>query len=270
MQQTKLSVFFTHFFLGITAFFSLFPFLWMVISASNTHLDVVAGRLLPGKMLFENFVTLFSDTEILNAFGNSVIVTFGGVALTVLFSSMAAYGFEFFPTKVNKKIYSAFILSMMIPFSALMIPMFQLSAAFGLINTFVGLIITTILNVFLIFFFRQSFKAMPISLIEAARIDGENEISIFFKIVFPVLKTTFAAGTIFAFIGSWNNYLWPLIFMQSSDKFTLPIFLSNMANGYVIDYSIVMCAIIVSTLPVLIIFIFLQKHFVNGMMGSIK
>ncbi|MGL4382925.1 MAG: carbohydrate ABC transporter permease [Bacilli bacterium] len=270
MKPKKLSLTLIHCFLIVCSLLAIFPFVWMIIGATNTHVDIISGKFIPGTNLINNFKQLFTETEILSAFQSSLIISSIGVFLMVLVSSLAAYGFTFFATKTTKKIYSIFLLSMMIPFSALMIPLFRLSSSLGILDTYSGLILTTTLNIFLIFFFSQGFKAMPYTLIEAARMDGEKELLIFFKIVFPVMKTTFAAGTIFAFIGSWNNYLWPIIFLQSSSKYTLPLFLSNLANGYVIDYALVMSAIIISTLPVLLVFVLLQKHFVNGMMGSIK
>ena len=121
-----------------------------------------------------------------------------------------------------------------------------------------------------IFFFKQNTHAFPLETIEAARVDGLSEYGIFFKIYMPMMKSTYAAAGIFSFMASWNNYMWPLIALQSDSKFTLPLTVSNLAAGFTPDYGMVMVGIILSTLPTVLVFFLLQKSFVEGMVGSVK
>ena len=123
---------------------------------------------------------------------------------------------------------------------------------------------------FLIFFFKQNAYSFPKDTLEAARMDGLNEYQIFFKIFMPMMKSTYAAAGIFMFMASWNNYMWPLIALQSDTKFTLPLVVANLASGFTPDYGMTMVGIVLSTLPTIIVFFTLQKSFVEGMTGSVK
>lgn len=164
----------------------------------------------------------------------------------------------------------ALIASMMVPFAAKIIPMFRMFSNLGLLNSFSAIILPAIGTPFLVFFFKQNTHAFPVETIQAARVDGLGEYGIFFRIYMPMMKSTYAAAGIFAFMASWNNYMWPLIALQSNDKFTLPLAVSNLAAGFTPDYGMVMVGIIISTIPTILVFFLLQKAFVEGMVGSVK
>lgn len=138
------------------------------------------------------------------------------------------------------------------------------------INSLFVVIVPSICTAFLIFFFRQNIKAFPKEIVEAARIDGLSELGIFFKVYVPSAKNTYAAAAIITFMNSWNNYLWPLVALQSPDKRTIPLVLSAMGASYTPDYGMMMCGIVIATLPTAAIFFIMQKQFVQGMLGSIK
>ena len=196
----------------------------------------------------------------------------------MLVSSLAGYAFEVYKNKTRDRVFSFILLSMMVPFAALMVPLFRLFSKFKsmgplkavAINTSGSVIIISVATAFLIFFFRQNTKNFPKDLIEAARIDGLSEIGIFFRIYMPTMKSTYAAATIVTFMGSWNSYLWPLIALQSPEKRTLPLVISALGSSYTPDYGMIMTAVVIATLPTAIIFFLMQKHFVAGMTGSIK
>ena len=139
-----------------------------------------------------------------------------------------------------------------------------------LLNTHTGIIVTALASVFLIFFFRQSFKSFPYEIIQAARVDGAGELKIFLRIFVPSMKSTYAAAAIYAFMGSWNAYLWPLIVLQTNEQKTLTLMVSSMSSAYNPQYGAMMAAIVITTLPTLIVFFSLQKYFVQGMLGSVK
>ncbi|MNR26753.1 Lactose transport system permease protein LacG [compost metagenome] len=165
---------------------------------------------------------------------------------------------------------------MMIPFAALMVPLYQMFASISRsvpslgIDTMTSVILPTMTTAFLIFFFRQSTKMFPKELLEAGRMDGLSELGLFFRIYVPTMRTTYAAGAIITFLSSWNNYLWPLIVLQSPEKRTIPLLISNLGSSYSPDYGVIMTAIVISTLPTALVFFLMQKHFVAGMVGSVK
>ena len=266
----KLKQTFVYIFLIIVSVVSVFPFLWMIIGATNKSKDITLGKLSFGGEIIENFKKLSElvdlKTVTINSFKIAIIVTI----VTLLICSMAGYGFEIYKSKTRDNLFAVLLLSMMLPFAAMMIPLFKLFSKMGLLNTHIAVILPTAATAFLIFFFRQSTKSFPKDLIEAARVDGLNELQIFFKIYMPTMKSTYAAAAIISFMGSWNNFLWPLIVLQTPDKKTLPLVISSLSSSYTPDYGVIMVAIIISILPMLIIFFLLQKNFVEGMVGSIK
>ncbi len=266
-------------FLSTVSFISIFPFIWMIIATTNKSVDVTKGTLIPGTYFMENLKNLLSsDLKYTNAFKNSLIIAIVTTILAMLVSSLAGYAFEVYKSKTRDKIFNFILLSMMVPFAALMVPLFRFFSklkgfgplkAIGL-NTNGSVIIISVATAFLIFFFRQNTKSFPKDLIEAARIDGLGEVGIFFKIYMPTMKSSYAAAIIVTFMASWNSYLWPLIALQSPEKRTLPLVISALGSSYTPDYGMIMTAVVIATLPTAIIFFLMQKHFVAGMTGSVK
>jgi len=180
------------------------------------------------------------------------------------------YGFAKYKSPGKERVYKILMVSMMIPFSSIMIPLFRMMSSMSLINSLVALVIPSIASVFLTFFFRQNFSGFPYETLEAARIDGANEYRIFFNIVVPSMKSTYAAGAIWAFMRIWNDFLWPLLVIQTPPKQTLPLIISGMNAAYYIDYGPIMVAILIATLPLIVIFLTLQEQFVSGIVGASK
>ena len=168
-------------------------------------------------------------------------------------------------------IYSLFLLCMMIPLAALVIPLFKMMSGLHLVNQHIAVILPLVNNLFLIFFFRQNFKSFPDGILDASRIEGASEYTIFFRIVFPMMRSTYAAAAIYAFMNSWNSYLLPLIFLQTEDRQTMTLLISNLSSAsYVANYGVQMTAIVIATIPTLVLFLFMQRGFVKGMTGSLK
>lgn len=275
----KAARFFMYLFLTIASFISVFPLLWMIIASTNRSVDVTKGTLIPGSYFMENLNSvLSSNLGYINAFKNSLFVAVVTTALAMLVSSAAGYAFGIYKSRLKNMTFSFILLSMMVPFAALMVPLFRLFSKFSSIpglnfialNTHGSVIIIAVATAFLIFFFRQNTAMFPKDLIEAARLDGLSEYGIFFRIYMPSMKSTYAAAVVVTFMSSWNNYLWPLIALQSEEKRTLPLIISAMGSSYTPDYGMIMTAIVISTLPTALIFFFMQKQFVAGMTGSVK
>ncbi|MDQ0230310.1 carbohydrate ABC transporter permease [Metabacillus malikii] len=263
-------------FLSIAAIVSIFPFLWMIISATNKSVDVTKGRLLPGSHFLENLKNLLDTVDLVPALINSAKISIITTLLGMLIASLAGYGFEIYKSRAKDILFNFLLLSMMIPFAALMVPLFRMFGTVSQTMPFIGIdtigavIIPTVTTAFLIFFFRQSTKMFPKDILEAGRIDGLTELGVFFRIYIPTMKTTYAAAAIITFMASWNSYLWPLVVLQSPENQTIPLLISVLGSSYSPDFGVIMTAIAIATLPAAIIFFIMQKHFVAGMMGSVK
>lgn len=265
-------------FLGVISLVSIFPFFWMIVSSTNKSVDITRGKLLPGSNFMENLNNLLtSNLGFVNSLGNSAKIAIIATLLALLVSSIAGYGFEIFRTPARDRLFNLLLLSMMVPFSALMIPLFKFFAKlnstpfkFMGLNTIFAIVLPSVCTAFLIFLFRQNTKAFPKEILEAARIDGLGEVAIFFKIFVPTMKTTYAAAAIITFMGNWNNFMWPLIALQSPEKRTVPLIISTLGSSYTPDYGLIMIAIVIATIPTALVFFVMQKHFVAGMTGSIK
>jgi lactose/L-arabinose transport system permease protein len=257
-------------FLTIASLLSIFPFIWMIIGATNTATDVTKGKITFGAELINNIKMLNETVDIPRAFFNSAKIAIITTVLLLLISSAAGYAFEIYSSKFKEKVYNIILLTMMIPFATLMIPLYKIFARAGLSGTHTAVILPTIATAYVIFFFRQNTKSFPKDLMQAARVDGLNEFQIFLYIYIPTMKSTYAAAGIIAFMTSWNNFLWPLIILQSNDKKTMTLILSSLSSAYFPEYGMIMVAIIIATLPTILVFFLLQKRFVEGMLGSIK
>ena len=256
--------------LSIAAFISIFPFYWMLVGSTNTSPDIAHGKATPGTYLIENIVAFFTTVDVPRMFYNSAFLALVGVVLTIVVSSLAGYGFEMFKSRFRDRIFAFLLLMLSIPFAALMVPLFIMMAGLKLINTFTVVLLPGIASIFIIFYFRQATKAFPAELRDAARIDGLNEWQIFFYVYLPVMRSTYAAATIIVFMANWNNYLWPLIILQTEQNKTVTLIVSALSYAYVPDYGVIMISAVFATLPTVLIFFLLQRRFVEGMLGSVK
>jgi lactose/L-arabinose transport system permease protein len=257
-------------FLIVVCFFSLFPFFWMISSATNRSVDVIKGKLFFGTYLIENIKRLFATVTLGRAFWNSLRNTVIGALASLLVCSMAGYGFQIYRDKYKDRLMSILLLSMMVPFASIMVPLFKMFSQAALLDTTAGFILPSISTAFLIFFFRQSSMSFPQEIVQAARVDGMGEFGIYARIYLPVMAPTIAAAGIVTFMNNWNNYLWPLIIMQSQTSQTMPLLITSLTSGYTTDYGILMLAVTICTLPTVILFFTQQKHFVAGVVGSVK
>lgn len=266
-------------FLSVVSIISIFPLVWMVIAATNKTVDITKGTLIPGTYFYENLKSvLHSDLMYTAAFKNSLLIAVVTTVLAMIVSSAAGYAFVVYKSKNRERVFNIILLSMMVPFAALMVPLFRLFSKFNsagplkliALNTPMAVIIIAIATAFLIFFFRQNTQTFPKELLEAARIDGLGEFRIFARIFMPTMKSCYAAAIVVTFMTSWNNYLWPLIALQSPEKRTLPLVISAMGSSYTPDYGMMMVAVVLATIPTALIFFLMQKQFVAGMTGSVK
>ena len=240
------------------------------MAATNQSVDVVRGKILPGTYLLENLKNLIAAQDVssamINSFKYSIILTI----LALVVCSLAGYGFEIYHDKGKDLVMSVILLAMMVPFAATMIPLFQMFSKANLLNCTLGFILPTISTPFLIMMFRQSARSFPHDIIEAARIDGLSEIGVFFRMFMPTMKSTYAAAMTVTFMNAWNSYLWPKVIMSDAESITMPMLVANLTEGYVTDYGVLMLAVLLCTIPTVVIFFVLQKSFAEGITGAVK
>jgi lactose/L-arabinose transport system permease protein len=260
----------SYIFLIIVSFISVFPLYWMIAAATNKSVDIARGKITFGTYAAENFNNLVSQSDLWGALGNSFLYAIVQTLVALLVCSLAGFGFELYHDKAKDKLFSILLLAMMIPQVATMIPLFKMVSAVGLLNTVWAFILPGISTPFLIMMFRQNSRNFPLDIMEAARIDGLNELQIFFKMYMPVMKSTYAAAAVITFMNAWNAYLWPKVVMADTRAQTMPMLIANLANGYTIDYGVLMMGVLFCSIPTMIIFFILQKQFAEGITGAVK
>lgn len=221
---------------------------------------------------FDNWIMLFTDSgDYFIWFFNSVILTVAQVVLTLLISAFVAYGFAAYEFRFKNFFFVCVLLIMSVPFEMIMLPLYVQINDMGLSDSYAAVLLPFIANAMTIFFFRQYLSGMPKEIIEAGRIDGATEYGIFFKLIMPIMKPSFAAMAILNGMNSWNNFLWPLLVLRSSTKYTLPIGLNTLITPYGNNYDLLIVGSFFSVLPILILFLFFQKYFIEGMTaGAVK
>ena len=243
-----------------------FPFIWLFISSFKYEKDIISfpPRIFADKYTFDNYVKVWTTIPLVNYIKNTVIFAGGVVLTSVFFDSLAGYAFARMQFKVKSALFYFVLLTMTIPFQVFMIPLFIEINQLGLLDTYAGLIIPRMTTAFGIFMMRSFFVALPKDLEEAARIDGLNEFQIFTKIMLPLAKPAFLSLGIFTLMNNWNDLLYPLILTSSTEMRTLPAGLSLFSGQNISFYGPVMAGTVISMLPLLMIYIFAQKYFVQS------
>ena len=260
----------TYIFLGIVSLISVFPFYWMIMAATNDYVDISKGKLTFGLYAAENFRNLIEQQPLALAMKNSFIYAISVTIICLFICSLAGYGFEVYHDKWKDRLFSILLLGMMIPQVATMIPLFQMFSKGHLLNTVPGFFLPIISTPFMIMMFRQNSRSFPVDIIEAARIDGLNEIQIFFQMYMPVMKSTYAAAAVITFMNAWNAYLWPKICMTDGESLNMVMLIANMTGGYKLDYGMIMMGVLFSSIPTMVVFFILQKQFAEGITGAVK
>ena len=255
--------------IGVLGFLFVFPFFWMAISSVKLNRDVLAIpiRFFPPEwnwMSYVNVFTKFPDFNFPRFIINSVVVTTVAVLLCLFFSATAGYGFAKFRFRGNNFLFTFVLATIMISFEAIVVPLFIFMRRLNLQDTYVGLIIPESLTAFGVFMMRQFFYSLPIDYIESARIDGASEYTIFARIGLPMAKTALLALVIFHAQWVWNILLWPMIMISSPDKRVLPQGIALFKGGYNTPYPEQLAVSVIACLPLLLLYIFLSKYFVQG------
>lgn len=244
----------------------LLPVIWMILASFRPESEIVRhpGELLPLHPTLSNYQGVVTQIPFARQFVNTVVFAGGVTLLSLFFDSMMAFALARLEFPGRRWIFIAVLLFLMIPYQVTMIPVYQLVAKLGLINTFPGLIIPRATNAFGIFFLRQFFIGIPASLDEAARIDGASEWRIYARIILPLAKPALLTLALFHFMFNWNDLLWPLVFTTSTDMETLPAGLALFTGQHVVQYGLVSAGATLAMLPMIIAFILVQRRFIEG------
>jgi arabinosaccharide transport system permease protein len=256
---------------------ALFPFYALLLASLKEPTELLRYglnvKLQPEMMNIKNYIYLFSQEGkvYFTWYKNSIMITVIQTLLTLLFSSLVGYGLSMYQFKGKNLIFILVLVVMMVPVEVIMLPLYKMSISMKMMDTYWGVIIPFIVSPFAVFFFRQYALGIPKDFLDAGRIDGCTEYGIFFRIMAPLMAPAFGAMAILQALGSWNNFIWPLIVLQTDTKLTLPIGLSSMLTPYGNNYSILLSGSILSVLPILILFIAFQRSFISGLtVGGVK
>ena len=258
-------------FLIAAAFLSLFPFYFMFVSGTNTNQAILQAppRLLPGAMLLENFSILIEKMDIIRVAFNTLFISTVFTVLTLVLYSSAGYILAKFEFKGKGLIFGFIMVSMMIPAQVMYVPLFQLFVSVNMTNTYSAVILPSLANAFGVFLMRQNMMNFPTALVEAARIDGASEFGIFCRIVLPNVKPALSALVIYMFTNMWNNFMWPLIVLDTKEMYNFPVALAVLdGNPTNKNFAVILLATAIAMLPILVIFMVFQKQFVAGVMGG--
>jgi len=262
--------------IAIVSLITLFPLISLVISSFRPSSELMRSGISLnidlGQLSLDNYTYLFTQAaDYWTWYGNSLILSAITIVLSLFFSSMVGYALAVYDFKGKNLFFVLVLLIMMVPFEILMLPLYQLMIDIQIIDSYFGAVLPLIVAPVAVFFFRQFAIGLPVQLMDAARIDGSTEYGIFFKIMLPLMGPSLAAMAILQGLGSWNNFLWPLLVMRSNDMFTLPIGLATLLTPYGNNYDVLIAGSVLTIIPIIILFIFFQKYFIAGLStGAVK
>lgn len=261
-----LGTFFLNIFLLLGAVITIFPLVWMFISSVKPMKEIIQmpPSFLPKEPTLNNFVDLFQSLPFLRFLINSLLVTIIGTTILVFVCAITGFVFAKFEFLGKKPIYALIMLTMMVVDEVLVLPLYLMITKAHLNNTYIALIIPFLATGFGVLLMRQFISSIPNELIEAATMDGAGYFKIFYTIIIPLIKPALSSLTIFNFIWMWNMLMWPVVVVDSENMMTLQIAMSRFTSMYMTRYDLSMAASTIATLPVLIIYILLQKNFVKG------
>jgi len=253
--------------LGAVAMF--FPFLWTIITSISPGAGLtVTPALIPENPSLEAYDRLFTERPFARVILNSFMLAAITTVVQLFTSTTAAYVFSRLPFKGRRLVFAVYLATMMIPLQVLIVPLFVELKNFGLLNTYLGALLPTFASAFGIFLLRQAVNQVPLELDEAATLDGAGHFRLFWTIILPNIRPALATLTVFAFMGSWNSFLWPLVVLRKPELQTLPIALAGLQGQYTTEWDIIMAGSVVSILPMLALYIFAQKYVIQGVASS--
>jgi len=259
--------------LMVLAFISLVPVLWMVSASFMIpgEASAVPMRFIPAQPTFEHYRALTERMNMGKYFLNSFIIASAVTLISLLFNSMAGFAFAKYRFPGRDNLFRFLLGGMIVPAQVTMLPLFLMLKTMGFVNTYIGAIIPGLASIFGIFLIRQFAMSIPDSLIEAARMDGATDFKVYRSVILPLCKPILFTLALFTFMGTWNDFMWPLIIMSDNANYTLPVAIANLRGEHLLDLELMMAGSVITIIPVLILFLIFQRHYVRGIMvGGVK
>ncbi|GGH76216.1 multiple sugar transport system permease protein [Pullulanibacillus pueri] len=272
-SKVKTSHVFIYIFLVLLAIICIVPFYIMIIYGTHTNSEIASKFIfLPGSALVENYHSMMENVNIWRGFMNSLIISCCSTALTLYFGALNAYGFAKFKFKGNKVLFWFVLATMMVPQQLGLVGTFRIMYLLHLLDTYAALILPAAANAFAVFFVKQFIDGtIPDEIMESARVDGAGEFKTFNRIILPMLVPALAALGIFSFIGSWNNFMGPLVLLFSNDKYPLPLLVQLLQGYYGTNYGVQYLGVALSVLPIIIAFAIFSKRIIGSVaIGAVK
>ncbi len=256
--------------ISLWAITTLFPMFWMFQTAFTPEEDISTfpPRLIPSRLTLDNFRNLFGSSLIWRWIGNSIFISVSVTVLSLLVCSMAAYAFAKLDFAGKKTMFTSIVATILVPAQVTLLPAFLIISKLNLIDTLWAIIIPSIASPYTIFMMRQYMITIPTDYIDAARIDGASEFGIYLRIILPMSKPVIGASAIFTFISIWNSFLWPLIVLNSAEKYPLTVGLATLQRQHLIQYGLQMSGAVIAALPMIIVFFAFQGYFMRGLMSG--
>lgn len=252
---------------------TLLPLFWMLAASFMPAGEASAWplRWLPSRPTLVHYQALFTRLDLARYAFNSALLALAVTLISLFLNSMAGYAFAKFRFAGRDRLFQLLMAALVIPAQVIMLPLFLMLKELGLINTYAGVIIPGMASIFGIFLIRQYALAIPDSLLDAARIDGAGEFRIYWSLILPLCQPILVTLAIFTFMGTWNDFMWPLIILTDDSMYTLPVALANLVGEHVQDTELMMAGAVLTVLPVLVVFLALQRYYIEGLiLGSVK
>ena len=272
-MKRLLEKFTSHSILIFISFLSIFPFIWLIstsLKGAGENIFAYPPTIIPTDFTLKNYVGVWHKVNFMAYFWNSTIVAGATVILNLILSSLAAYPLARMNFAGKKITFFAILATIMIPFQAIMLPVYLITIKLNMMDTvnnfmgYLGLVMPFAVSAFGIFLMRQAFMAIPKEMEEAAIVDGCNVFQVFWKVILPMVKPSLAVLAIFTFIGSWGEFLWPSIVLTKESMYTLPVGVNNLQGMFSSNWRFIAAGSILSTIPILIFFLAMQKYFISG------
>lgn len=249
------------------------PLVWMISASLKPEAKIFANMnslmtFIPVSASFDNFIEVFRRVDMLNVFKNTIVYILLILLFDLLFNSICGYALAKFRFKGRKLILNFVVALMVMPMEAILLPMYIEMSQLGWVNTMAALVVPSIAKCFSIYMFYNFFRDIPDDLLEAAAIDGSSPVRTFFKIVMPISKTVYATVFILDFVAHWNDFMWPFLVMTGKEKRTIQLAVQSFFGTQPVHYSAIMASLVVSAIPMIIMYIFMQKYYVEGIASS--
>lgn len=259
-----------HLALGAAAALVLFPLVWMVLASLTPagEASAVPPRLLPRSLTLEHYAVLFTRLSVARHLATSALVSATVTAIALVVNSMAGYAFAKLRFRGRDALFRGLVAALLVPAQVAMLPLFLLLKELGLVNTWAGVVIPGMASIFGIFLVRQYALSIPDALLDAARIDGAGELRIYRSLVLPMCRPVLLTLGVLTFMGTWNDFLWPLVVLTDDSMYTLPVALANLLGEHVQDVELMMAGSVLTVAPVVVLFFALQRHYVEGIVSG--